>query len=80
MDQATLPRINTFAGLSRVLDRIAERRDESEWIANQATTDQARYLLLDAADKAFMQRDCEALRWLDRHERQQWQRDRKSVV
>jgi NAD+ diphosphatase len=72
MDRAKLPRPNTFAGLSLILDRIAERRDESAWIAEQANSTEARYLLLDAAGEAFMRRDREALRWLDTHERSQW--------
>jgi NAD+ diphosphatase len=72
MDRAKLPRPNTFAGLSLILDRIAERRDESAWIAEQARSTEARYLLLDAAGEAFMHRDREALRWLDTHERAQW--------
>ncbi len=70
MDQARLPPLNTFSGLSRVLDRMAERRDESVWVAAQGTADQARYLLLDAAGEAFMQRDSDALRWLDPRERE----------
>ncbi|HWX66075.1 MAG TPA: NAD(+) diphosphatase [Rhodanobacter sp.] len=72
MDRAKLPRPNTFAGLSLILDRIAERRDESAWIAEQARSNEARYLLLDEAGEAFMQRDREALRWLDSNEREQW--------
>lgn len=72
MDRARQPRPNTFAGLSLVLDRIAERRDESQWIAEQARSVDARYLLLDAAGEAFLQRDAEALRWLLPQEREQW--------
>lgn len=72
MDRAKLPRPNTFAGLSLILDRIAERRDESAWIAEQSRSTEARYLLLDAAGEAFMRCDCEALRWLDINERAQW--------
>ncbi len=72
MDRAKLPRPNTFAGLSLILDRTAERRDESAWIAEQASSSEARYLLLDAAGEAFMRCDREALRWLDIHERAQW--------
>ena len=72
MDRAKLPRRNTFAGLSLILDRIAERRDESAWITEQARSTDARYLLLDAAGEAFMQRDREVLRWLDIREREQW--------
>ncbi|HEY1588513.1 MAG TPA: NAD(+) diphosphatase [Rhodanobacter sp.] len=72
MDRARLPRPNTFAGLSLVLDRVAERRDDSAWIAEQARSAQARYLLLDAAGEAFLQRAHEALRWLDVNERARW--------
>ena len=72
MDRARQPRPNTFAGLSLVLDRIAERRDESQWIAEQARSLDARYLLLDAAGETFLQLDCELLRWLQPHERAQW--------
>ena len=72
MDRAKLPRLNTFAGLSLSLDRIAERRDESAWIEAQRGSPSARYLLLDAAGEAFMRRDRDALRWLDNDERQQW--------
>jgi NAD+ diphosphatase len=71
MDRAKLPRPNTFAGLSLILDRVAERRDESAWIAEQARSAQARYLLLDAAGEAFLHKDREALRWLDANEREQ---------
>jgi len=72
MDRARLPRPNTFAGLSLILDRIAERRDETQWIAEQARSMGARYLLLDAAGEAFLQRDADVLRWLQPHEREQW--------
>ncbi len=69
MDRAQLPRPNIFAGLSLILDRSAERRDEAVWIAEQAGSDAARYLLLDAAGQAYLQRDRDALRWLDAGER-----------
>jgi NAD+ diphosphatase len=72
MDRAKLPLPNTFAGLSLVLDRVAERRDDSAWIAEQARSAEARYLLLDAAGEAFLQCDHEALRWLDVSERERW--------
>ncbi|HEY8682248.1 MAG TPA: NAD(+) diphosphatase [Rhodanobacter sp.] len=71
MDRSRLPRPNTFAGLSLILDRVAERRDESAWISEQASSAEARYLLLDAAGEAFLRRDHEALRWLDINEREQ---------
>ncbi|KAA0071651.1 NAD(+) diphosphatase [Rhodanobacter sp. T12-5] len=80
MDRATLPRPNTFAGLSLVLDRIAERRDESQWIAEQARSAEARYLVLDSAGEAFLRRDSEALRWLDNREREQWLGDRDTTL
>jgi len=69
MDRSTPPRPNTFAGLSLILDRIAERRDEPDWVAAQARSAEARYLLLDPAGEAFMRRDHDALRWLDANER-----------
>lgn len=72
MDRAQLPRLNTFAGLSLILDRIAERRDETGWIAEQGRSTAARYLLLDAAGEAFLRRDDERLRWLSSDEREQW--------
>ncbi|MFC5527530.1 NAD(+) diphosphatase [Rhodanobacter ginsengisoli] len=72
MDRAQLPRPNTFAGLSLILDRIAERRDESGWIAEQGRSTAARYLLLDAAGEAFLRRDDELLRWLGNDERERW--------
>jgi NAD+ diphosphatase len=72
MDRAIQPCANTFAGLSLILDRIAERRDESSWIEEQARSTDARYLLLDARGSAFMRRDRETLRWLDSSERQRW--------
>lgn len=72
MDRARQPRPNTFAGLSLVLDRIAEHRDEAAWIAAQARSDAARYLLLDATGQAFLHRDDDTLRWLDAGERERW--------
>ncbi|HZX69419.1 MAG TPA: NADH pyrophosphatase zinc ribbon domain-containing protein, partial [Rhodanobacter sp.] len=75
MDQARLARPNTFAGLSLVLDRSAEHRDEADWIAAQANADSARYMLLDAAGDAFLHNDGDALRWLDARERERWLAD-----
>ena len=72
MDQARLPRTNTFAGLSRVLDRSAEHRDQAAWITARAHSDSVRYLLLDATGEAFLRRDSDTLRWLDAGEREQW--------
>lgn len=80
MDQARLPRPNTFAGLSLVLDRTAEHRDDGTWIAAQANAGNARYLLLDAAGDAFLRTDGEALRWLDAGEREQWFADAPVIL
>jgi NAD+ diphosphatase len=75
-----LPCTNTFAGLSLVLDRNAERRDESPWIVEQARSAEARYLLLDPSGEAFLRRDGEALRWLDNDEREQWLGDTTATL
>jgi NAD+ diphosphatase len=70
MDRDKPPHCNTFAGLSLILDRAAERRDDAPWIEAQTEAADVRYLLLDAAGAAFMQRDRDALRWLDARERE----------
>lgn len=70
MDRVTLPRPNTFAGLSLILDRASERRDDAGWIDTQARSADSRYLLLDAAGEAFLRSDREVLRWLDLGERE----------
>ena len=80
MDQAKLPRPNTFAGLSRVLDRNAEHRDEAAWVEAQANASNARYLLLDSAGDAFLRKDGDALRWLDAVEREQWFADAPVIL
>ena len=80
MDQARLPRPNTFAGLSLVLDRMAEHRDEATWVAAQAHAKTARYLLLDATGEAYLRRDGDALRWLDAAERAQWLADTRATL
>ncbi|MEO6800046.1 MAG: NAD(+) diphosphatase [Rhodanobacter sp.] len=80
MDQARLPRTNTFSGLSLVLDRSAEHRDEAAWVAAQANAVNARYLLLDATGDAFLHRDGDALRWLDAAERRQWFADAPVIL
>ena len=72
MDRARQPSPNLFAGLSLVLDRVAERRDDATWVAEQARSSEARYLLLDAAGETFLRRDDDTLRWLDASERAQW--------
>ncbi len=80
MDQAALPQPNTFAGLSLVLDRSAEHRDEATWVAAQAHADSARYLLLDTTGEAFLCRDSDTLRWLDARERQHWFADAPTIL
>ncbi|WP_017461896.1 NAD(+) diphosphatase [Dyella ginsengisoli] len=62
--------MNTFSGLSLVLDRAAERRDEVEWVAARANSSQARFLVLDAEQQALAITDGDALRWLDAAERE----------
>jgi NAD+ diphosphatase len=69
MDSKTLPRPNTFAGLSLILDRVAERREELAWVAEQGASPEARYLLLDGLGETYLRKDGETLRWLDAAER-----------
>jgi NAD+ diphosphatase len=68
-------RQNTFSGLSLVLDRAAERRDEVDWVSAQAGSAQALFLVLDADDTAYARHDRDALHWLDAAERQRWLAD-----
>lgn len=75
MDTAITRRLNTFAGLSHVLDRTAERRDDETWVTAQAASADARYLLMDARGDAFLHRDDDRLRWLDVGERARWLAD-----
>ncbi len=62
--------LNTFAGLSLILDRVSEYRDDTDWVAAKAHAPDARYLLLDPAGDAFLHRDQETLRWLTAAERE----------
>ena len=62
--------MNIFSGLSLAIDRMAERRDEADWIAARASSEQARFLVLDAEQQAFALPDGDALRWLDASERE----------
>ncbi|WEN15404.1 NAD(+) diphosphatase [Rhodanobacter sp. AS-Z3] len=80
MDRAWLSPTNTFAGLSLVLDRVAESRDDSTWILAQARLPQARYLLLDSAGEAFLRRGSDELRWLNVDEREQWLGDTRASL
>ncbi|HEX7813964.1 NAD(+) diphosphatase [Dyella sp.] len=65
----TLPRTNTFSGLSLILDRLAERRDELDWVAEQAADVDARYILLDSLGETYLLPGRDALRWLSAEER-----------
>lgn len=61
--------VNTFAGLSLTLDRMAEHRDDAAWLSAQVAAPDTRYLLLDAEGRAFLGVDRDELRWLDGAER-----------
>lgn len=63
------PVTNAFAGLSHVLDRKAEHRNDEAWVAAQANAAGTRFLLLDAERRAFVLAGEDALRWLARDER-----------
>jgi NAD+ diphosphatase len=80
MDSTPLPRPNTFAGLSLILDRVAERRDETAWVNAQAASADARYILLDALGETYLQHDRETLRWLDAREREDLLGDLKASL
>ncbi len=62
--------LNTFAGLSLILDRVSEYRDDTDWVATKSQAPDARYLLLDPSGDAFLHRDQETLRWLTAAERE----------
>jgi NAD+ diphosphatase len=64
--------LNTFAGLSLILDRVSEQRDVSDWVTARADSPDARYLVLDTAGDAYLHRQEEALRWIDAGERARW--------
>lgn len=70
MDGVDRPRDNIFAGLSLSLDRAAEHRDDQAWIALQERDSNARYLLLNVADEAFLANGQDRLHWLGPAERQ----------
>jgi NAD+ diphosphatase len=62
---------NIFAGLSLVLDRMAERRDHEAWLLEQAGCGEVRYLLLDPSGDSYLLREAEGLRWLSEAERRE---------
>jgi NAD+ diphosphatase len=78
MDRITLPRPNTFAGLSLILDRVAERRDEGMWVNEQGASEHARYLLIDPLGQTYLAPDSDTLRWLDSAERERLLGDLKA--
>jgi NAD+ diphosphatase len=78
MSATTTP--NTFAGLSLILDRMAERRDDAAWLAAQAASPTARHLLLDSEGRTFLHADRDALRWLDPGERQRLYADTPAAL
>ena len=78
MDRTAPPRHNTFAGLSLILDRVAERRDESMWINELAASDSARYVLIDPLGQTYLRAEGPALRWLDSAERERLLGDAKA--
>ncbi|WP_109126982.1 NAD(+) diphosphatase [Dyella sp. C11] len=78
MDRITLPRHNTFAGLSLILDRVAERRDETMWINELAASDRARFLLIDPLGQTYVHTGDDTLRWLNSAERERLLGDHKA--
>ena len=70
-------RINVFSGLA--LDRGAEQRDDLAWAAQRAADPAARFLLLGAlaagGRPALIHAGSNALRWLDRFERERFAPD-----
>ena len=62
--------LNTFSGLSLVLDRVAEHRDEVDWVNLRASDERARFLLLDQEQLAYANTDGESLRWVTAAERE----------
>ena len=58
-------RTHTFAGLSLVLDRLSERRDQTAWVQAQRACAEARYLVLDPSGETWLLPDADCLCWLD---------------
>ncbi|MDI3262584.1 MAG: NAD(+) diphosphatase [Fulvimonas sp.] len=67
---------NVFAGLSRVFDRAAERREDEAWVAAQIAAPAALFLPVDAGGRTWLRADGSGLRWLDNAERLAWLPDR----
>ncbi len=75
-----MQRQNTFSGLSLRLDRAAERRDERDWVDARASAPEARFLVLDGDDLAYVKREAESLRWLGPDERARWLPDADATL
>jgi NAD+ diphosphatase len=58
-------RTHTFAGLSLVLDRLSERREQHDWIDGQRASTEARYLVLDPSGETWLLPETDSLCWLD---------------
>ncbi len=74
------PRPNTFAGLSLVLDRVAERREDTAWVNDLAASAGARFIVIDPLGETFVQRDDMLLRWLTAAERERLLGDHRASL
>lgn len=70
MDRASAPPTNPFAGLA--LDRMAERRDDRDWLAGLERDPDTRYLVLDPDTRLLTDADATAPRLLSPDERERW--------
>lgn len=75
-----MPRPNVFAGLSLVLDRVAERREDTAWVNDLAATPGARFVLIDPLGETWVRADGESLRWLTAAERERLLGDHKATL
>lgn len=76
----SVQRLNTFAGLSLTLDRMSERRDETDWVDQQARAALARYIVLDESGQTFLLPEEDTLRRLDFRERSDWLGDVRATL
>ncbi len=61
---------NAFAGLT--LDRATERLDDAAWLAALETASDARFIVLDAGYRLYVEAGSEAPCWLDADARTRW--------
>lgn len=61
---------NTFASLR--FDRVAEWREQADWLQAQEHASGARYLLLDQHGKVFVDAGADKLQWLTAQQRTAW--------